>query len=224
LAYYARGLAYSARAQAGDLDQAIADYTQAVTLDPNNAVAYNNRGLAYGQRAQAGDLDQAVADYTQTITLDPTNRAAYFGRALVHLFAGSLPRALVDLDRSSQLDPKNPYAAIWLDIVDKRSNLPSKLAQAVTQIDMSKWPAPIIHLYLDQMMPDAVLAAADDPDGETKKGRICEANFYIGELSLQQGKKAEAVRRFRLAAADCPRSFAEWGGARAELRALGESP
>ena len=52
----------------GDLDQAIADYTQAIALDPKYAVAYNNRGIAYCDK---GDLDQAIADYTQAIALDP---------------------------------------------------------------------------------------------------------------------------------------------------------
>jgi lipoprotein NlpI len=53
------------------------------------------------------------------------------------------------------------------------------------------------------------------------KGQICEANFYSGELALQQSAKNEAIRLFRLAAADCPKTFEERLAAKAELRALG---
>jgi hypothetical protein len=47
---------------------------------------------------------------------------------------------------------------------------------------------------------------------------------YRGELALQQGAKAEAARLFRLAAADCPKSFIEYGAAIAELKGLDREP
>jgi hypothetical protein len=50
------------------------------------------------------------------------------------------------------------------------------------------------------LTPEAVLAAADDPDANTKKDQVCEANFYSGEFALLQGAKDEAARLFRLAA------------------------
>lgn len=122
------------------------------------------------------------------------------------------------------LDPKDAYTALWLDIVDKRSNPPGQLSEAAKQIDMTKWPAPLIRLYLGQMTPEAALAAADDPNANTKKGQVCEANFNTGKLDLQQGKKNEAISLFRLAAADCPKAFAEYRYATAELKALGVTP
>jgi lipoprotein NlpI len=89
---------------------------------------------------------------------------------------------------------------------------------------MTVWPAPVIRLFMDQMTPAAVLAAADDPDATKKKGQVCEAIFYSGELSLTKGLKDEATRLFRLAASDCPHSFNEWDAANAELKALGVVP
>ena len=109
----------------------------------------------------------------------------------------------------------------WI-IVGQRSNVPSRLSQLISKIDMTKWPAPVIRLYLGQMTPEAVLAAAaDDADSTTKKGQVCEANFYSGELALQKGTKEDATRLFGLAAADCPKGFIEWSAANAELKALG---
>ena len=216
-AFNTRGNAYLRRAE---YDRAIADYTEAIRLDPKDANAFNTRGNAYKAK---GDYDRAIADYDQAITLSPKYAFAYFDRALAYLYAGSLPKALADLDRSSELDPKYPYTAIWLDIVYKRSNLPSRLAQAMSQIDMTNWPAPVIRLYLGQLTPAAVLAAAADLNADTKRGQVCEANFYGGELALQQGAKEKAARQFRLAAAHCPKGFIEWPAANVELKALGKS-
>jgi tetratricopeptide (TPR) repeat protein len=43
-----------------DYDRAIADYTEAIKLDPDFAAAYNGRAGAYSDQ---GDVDRAVADY-----------------------------------------------------------------------------------------------------------------------------------------------------------------
>jgi tetratricopeptide (TPR) repeat protein len=215
VAYDNRGLVYDAK---GDYDRAIADFDRSITLDPKNARFYDNRGFAYDAK---GDYDRAIADFDQAIALSPTYAIAYFHRGLASLYVGSLANALADLDRSSELGPKYPYTALWRDIVHKRSNQPSQLPTALTQIDMTKWPAPLIRLYLGQLAPAEALAAADHPDADTKKERVCEANFYIGELTLQHENREEAMHLFQLAANDCPKNFNEWPAARVELRALG---
>jgi tetratricopeptide (TPR) repeat protein len=50
----------------GDQDKAIADYTEAVRLKPENARAYFNRGIAYKAK---GDLDKAEQDLTKAKAL-----------------------------------------------------------------------------------------------------------------------------------------------------------
>ena len=63
-AYYNRGIAWRHK---GDPDRAIADYDQAIKLNPT-AAAYNNRGSAW---AAKGEFDRAMADLDQAIKLDP---------------------------------------------------------------------------------------------------------------------------------------------------------
>jgi lipoprotein NlpI len=217
-AYYNRGNTYQAK---GDFDRAIADYTEAIQLNPKYFASYNNRGMAYQAK---GDLDRALSDYSDAIRLDPKSATPYLNRGIANLYAGSLAKALADLTQSSALGPKYAYAALWVDIADKRSNLPSQLAEASKQIDMTKWPAPVIRLYLGQLTAEAVLAAADDPNANTKNGQLCEANFYTGELALQRGDKDDATRLFKLAAGACLKTFTEWLAANAELKALGDQP
>jgi lipoprotein NlpI len=217
-AYTVRAMAWQTK---GDLDRAIADYDQAIRIDPKNTRAYSVRGVAW---AAKGDLDRAIADYDQAIRLDPKNSSWYFHRGLSNLYAGALPTALADLNQASELNPKHAYVALWLDIVNKRSNLPSRLAEAAKQINMTWWPAPVIRLYLGQLTSEAALAAADVANPRAKQGRVCELNFYTGELALQQGNADEAKRLFSLAAADCPKDFDAYAGATAELKVLGARP
>lgn len=217
MAYSNRGNAYYARR---DLDRAIADFNRAVAIEPKFAGAYNNRANAFNA---AGDLDRAIADYSQAIALDPGLAKAYWNRGRLALLTGSLAKALDDLNHVAELAPTDPYVALWLDIANRRGNRPSRLAGMAKQINLTVWPSPVINLYLGQSTPDAVLASADTANAETKKDRLCDASFYIAEFVLQQGRKAEAVRLFRRAAADCRKTFIEYGAAIAELKALGEA-
>jgi len=168
--------------------------------------------------------DRAVADYNEAVRINPKDYVSYFGRGRLNLYAGTVDKAMADFNQANALNPKYAYAALWLDITSQRSHLPSRLPQTSAQFDMMVWPAPVIRLFMDQMSPRAVLAAADDPNSDTKKGQVCEANFYTGELALLKGTKDDAIRLFRLAASGCPHGFVEWDGANAELKALGVAP
>jgi lipoprotein NlpI len=205
----------------GQADSALADCNQAIKLDPKIVAAYHNRGVVWSDKR---DLDRAMADYNEAIKLDPKFARAYFGRGLANLYAGALPKALADLSQASALDPKSAYTALWLDIVGQRSKLPSSLPQVISQIDVAAWPGPVIQLFLGRLTPAAVLAAADNPDAGKKKGQVCEANFYSGELALRRRAKDEAERLFRLSVSGCPKNFDEWFAANQELKALGLVP
>jgi WD40 repeat protein/tetratricopeptide (TPR) repeat protein len=218
LTYFSRAVAYAAKR---DFDHAVADYDEAIRLYPKYAAAYYGRARAHIAKY---DVNRAIADYGEVIALDPKNSGAYYGRGRAYLYSGALNEAIADFKQANELNPKYAYAALWLDIADKRSGRPSRLAEASEQIDMTKWPAPIIGLYLGRISPEAALAAADDADADTKKGKVCEARFYTGELALQRGAKEDAVRLFRLAAANCPKSFVEYEGVIAELNVLGATP
>jgi tetratricopeptide (TPR) repeat protein len=61
-----------------EYDKAIADFDQAIRLDPKDAYAYHNRGLAWSDKKE---YDKAIADYSEAIRLDPKDAWAYNGRA-----------------------------------------------------------------------------------------------------------------------------------------------
>jgi len=64
--YHYRGEAYRRK---GDYDQAIADCTKAIRIDPKYAWAYYSRGLAYKKK---GDTNRANADFAEAKKLGLT--------------------------------------------------------------------------------------------------------------------------------------------------------
>ena len=60
---------------------ALADYNQAIALDPCVGAAYHNRGLVH---YHAGAYHQALADYNRALDLAPDDAEAYVNRGLLH--------------------------------------------------------------------------------------------------------------------------------------------
>jgi tetratricopeptide (TPR) repeat protein len=56
-----------------EFNKAVADYTEAIRLDPNYDVAYQNRGRSYFAKR---DYDRAIADYDQALRINPRYRFA----------------------------------------------------------------------------------------------------------------------------------------------------
>lgn len=99
-----------AKQNKGDWAGAMADYNEAIRLDPNYSAAYDNRGNVKGEK---GDLNGAMADINQAIRLNPKNAIAYFNRARVKEKKGDLDGAIADYSQAISLNPK--YAAAYRD-------------------------------------------------------------------------------------------------------------
>ena len=87
----------------GDYRGAIADYDQAIALDPEHAVAYSNRGAIY---YALGQYPQAIADYDQAIALNPEYAVAYSNRGAIYYTLGQYPQAIADYDQAIALNPE----------------------------------------------------------------------------------------------------------------------
>lgn len=82
-------------------DQAIADYTAALKLDPKLTSAIVNRGWAYLARE---DYETASADFGAAIKIDPEVRAAYEGRGTCQREMGQYQKAIRDLTEAIRRD------------------------------------------------------------------------------------------------------------------------
>ena len=66
--YNNRGSAYQSK---GDHDRAIADYSEAIGINPNYAIAYSNRGNLFEARKRR---EEAIADFRRALALDPNHQ------------------------------------------------------------------------------------------------------------------------------------------------------
>jgi tetratricopeptide (TPR) repeat protein len=98
-------------------DKAIAAFSAALRLAPDNAVikehcatAYHNRGTAYFAK---GDDDRAIADFNEAMRLaDSAERLsmAYAGRGWAYTDKGDYKRAYADFSQALLIDPNNAVA------------------------------------------------------------------------------------------------------------------
>ena len=90
-----------------DLEEAIANYSKAIELDPNYAEAYLSRGIA---RAANNSLDGAIADFTKIIEMKPPSNlvlpAAFFNRGLARERKGDYDGSIEDYTNALRLNPR----------------------------------------------------------------------------------------------------------------------
>jgi tetratricopeptide (TPR) repeat protein len=98
-AYNNRGVAYSNK---GQLDLAIADYTEAIKADPSNDSPFNNRGGVFLQKE---DYDKAIADFSEVLKIDKTSISAYSGRGRAFLGKKDYRNAIADFEEVIRIDP-----------------------------------------------------------------------------------------------------------------------
>jgi lipoprotein NlpI len=97
----------------------------------------------------------------------------------------------------------------------------SELASSGVAGDRAKWPAPIIDFLRGKTDANGLLAAAENADPKTRRGQVCEAEFYLAESYLIDNREREARELLERAKQGCPRDFTEYRGAVVELKRLG---
>ena len=95
--------------KAGARDQAIADYTAAIRIDPTFAEVYNRRGNAYLDK---GECDRAISDYSRAIRLDPEDPVLYYNRGKAFEAKSEHNQAIADFTEAIRIDPQFTKAHI----------------------------------------------------------------------------------------------------------------
>lgn len=113
--YLWRGAAYHA---SNELEQAYADYQQALDITGREALRPEERERAYtGQgwiHYQQGDFAASLERFTAATEANPNSSEAWLGRAYAEYALGKLPEAVESARRAHELDPGNPSALILL--------------------------------------------------------------------------------------------------------------
>ena len=93
---------------AGDLEGAVADYNEAIRLNPKNVGAWGNRGFA---KNKLGRHEEALADFDEAARLEPENALTWNNRSLTKNLLGRYEEAIADCDEAIRLKPE--YSHAW---------------------------------------------------------------------------------------------------------------
>lgn len=106
-AYYFR-----AAVRNSESNESMADFTQAVTLDPKLALAWFARGSLWLEHGGPGPADHAIADFTQALALDPQMAAAHRERGTAKYRKRDFDGAIADATEAFALNPQDTAALV----------------------------------------------------------------------------------------------------------------
>ena len=104
-AFYAnRGTLY---AQQKESDLALADYNEAIRINPNFSMVYNNRGIIYREQKK---WELALAGYNKVIQINPNDGYAYNNRGNLYKDWKKWDLALDDYNKAIKINPNDAGA------------------------------------------------------------------------------------------------------------------
>jgi tetratricopeptide (TPR) repeat protein len=98
-AYLIRAFVYE---QVQEFQKSLADYNQAIIIDPKFYQAYYNRGLLKDEKLN--DIQGALFDYNQAIAINPKYSQAYGNRAFLKEKLNDIQGALVDYNQAISIN------------------------------------------------------------------------------------------------------------------------
>lgn len=214
---------YSLRGNAlrrkGDFEKAIDDQDKAIDIDDKSARNYFDRAQSY---LDEGDYRRAVGDASDGLKLSPDNSDGRLQLGLAQWAYGRFSDAAATFAAVVKAQPEFAYGVLWRALAQGRGGAAydGEFAQNAAKLDLSKWPAPVIKLYLGQAVADDALKAAALGDADAVKNQTCEADFYVGEWQYMHNNQAAATALIQAAQATCSHDFVEYDAAVAELKRL----
>lgn len=110
--YNNRGIA---NRELGSFAEAIADYGEAIRLNPQFAPTYFNRGLAF---ARLGQYERAIEDFDRTLSFNPVHGGAYHSRGLARCALGDADGTSADWVRVMEIGGEPAVRSVQEMLVD----------------------------------------------------------------------------------------------------------
>jgi tetratricopeptide (TPR) repeat protein len=160
----------AALSQAGRYDEAIAQFTESIRINPNYTKPYEGMGRAFMKQAK---YDDAIACFNQELRLKPDHSGAHYYIGVALQKQGKIEQAVEEWKKELQINPDFPEALSNLGVAmlasAKRSEDGTEIGKLNEAVD-----------YLSK----AVAARPDWP----------EAHYLLGGAFYRQGKPELAVR------------------------------
>ncbi len=185
----------------GRLDDAIAQYQEALRLKPDYVEAHNNLGSAWSQLP--GRLNDAIAEYQTALRLKPDYAEAHnnLGNALAQL-PGRLNDAIAEYYEALRLQPD--FAVAHYDLGNVWFKLPGRLNDAIAEYQVALRLQPDIAAVHNNLgnalarLPGRLNdAIAEYEEALRLKPDYVEAHYNLGNaLEQLPGRSSDAIAQY----------------------------
>ena len=189
LSHDGRGIAQS---EHGNLDEALADLTEAIRLAPRQASLWNNRGHVWDLK---GEYENAVRDYSEAIRLMPSYATAYANRGLARLAADQCDAAVADCTEAIRLDPGSEQGYVArANARFQRGDYERTVAdiESALRVNPTSATAAALSAWLRATCPDASLRDAAEALELARKAGDLEGWAYPENFDALAAAHAEA--------------------------------
>ena len=207
-AYYLRG---SAHYQLHNYDKVIKDYTTFIRVNPKSHTFFRIRPKEYLDFAHVfrglshymlGRCLGAKQDFDSALDINPDIADADFGRGVAQYCLQNYEEAAADFANAlDKPEPPDQYAAIWqyLTEVKFKDDAYDRFHKSVKSLDLSKWPGPVVDMFLNKLSPEILLQPDVGANAKPKEKLDCEKHFYVGQYYLLIKDPERAAEYFRKA-------------------------
>ncbi len=115
LAFYRRGAALDAT---GETDRALADYNEAIRLNPRSPLAFFARGVLLATRKRF--YERAISDFDKVLEFSPDRLEALMRRGDAYGQMNKFGHALADLDRAVAIAPEVAAVYVYRGLANSR--------------------------------------------------------------------------------------------------------
>ncbi len=101
-----------------DFEKCVEHYTKTLALDPGYVEAFNGRGQAYFELKK---FPEAFGDFDKAIQAGIVTPKLFLNRGKCHVILSRPAEAIPDLQRSAELEPKNPETWYFLAVAQNKT-------------------------------------------------------------------------------------------------------
>ena len=217
LLFYERGLIYD---RIGLTAHSRYDFNQSINADPSFADAYNSLGVYL---LMSGDYDEAFDAFDSAIELSEKVEYSYLHRAIGLSLVGRFDGAQDDIEHFYQLDPSDPYRALWRYkinfLIDTNLAL-EEIRQAQPAIEDKRFAWTIVNVINGKMTEEQFFdnVANGVKTNEELVHRLSEAYYYLAHWHINNKNLAKGLYYLKLSIAGNVKDFIEYKYALLDLK------
>jgi tetratricopeptide (TPR) repeat protein len=185
--------------QAGQFDEALRPFAEAISANPNSAEAYYWRALCLDALKQP---DQALNDFSSAIGLSNSVPAFYIGRGLLYSNQNKLDLAIADFDSVLKIDPYSQEAKTNKDFCVKelarQQQIAQKQADEKAKAEQDKANADKL-AAANPVPTETIVNATTTIHGSKPEDRAYEAALLKQRREAEKQAKVEKDAREKLA-------------------------